>query len=128
MDVNDASAASLGSTPLRGASLPIGWHNLYFTLDGYAPYELRAQVTEGNTRFRVALSRTTSVRVTSNAGSSLVVIDGDEVGYTPFEISGLRAGRHAFEVRRTGSQTFRRTLMVRAGAVTTVAAVLRPAP
>lgn len=124
--VDDSAGAPIGTTPMRRVPLQPGWHNLYFSLPGYTTFELRAQVAVGSTNFRAALSRSMGVRVTSNAGSALVVIDGDEVGYTPVEISGLRAGRHTIEVRRDGRPPFRRTVVLRAGVTTAVDAVFEP--
>ncbi len=120
--LDDPSSAPLGRTPLRHVRVATGWHTIYLSLPGFTTYELRAQVVAGSTHFRVGLTMSLSVRVTSHGESALVVIDGNEVGYTPVEVGGLRAGRHAIEVRRPGSEPFRRSVVLRPGPPLEVAA------
>jgi len=123
-EVHIDDSAPIGRTPILAARIAPGWHTLHFALPGYIDYDLRAQIGAGHDSVRIALVRAATLSITSMPTHSTVSLDGSDVGESPIEIGGLRAGVHRVEVHATGHATFSRDVTLRGGATTRIRADL----
>jgi hypothetical protein len=109
--VDDQTAEPMGRTPVT-LKLPPGPHIIFVDKPGHRPGQRRV-VLRGDERRRlsVPLERlpppTGTLQVSANVVGALVVLDGRNVGITPFLRRDVRAGTHRIVVHAKGYRLFR---------------------
>ena len=109
----------VGASPLaRPVLVPSGPHRLEVRREGFMTEHRRVVVVAGRERVEeVALieqARLGPIRVFSNVEGAAVVIDGDEVGATPYR-SVLAEGPHSVEARADGYRSASQGVTIEAG-------------
>jgi len=110
-----------GEGPVRELRLDPGQHNVRVEAEHHEPEAITIAVVDGE---RVQRSVTlahlpeptgpATLRVTSAVAGASILVDGVEVGQGTY-VDELEAGEHVVEVRASGHQPFRRTLLLSAG-------------
>ena len=119
-----------GKTPLLLPNIHLGRHQIRFSAPGHLPKVIEAEVPD-----RVPVLVKT--RLDSDAGRLIVetkppgaqvVLNGAELGQTPFRQPRLPAGRHVLDLTLAGYTPYREEFVVKAGVEHKVNIVLTPLP
>lgn len=121
---SDAEGADLGVTPSK-LELPVGEHRLTFSAPGYVEQSRLVVVREGqNPDFFVKLSREAStvsvLSVKGNPAGARVLLDGVELGRSPFSHPDISPGTHAIDVSAAGYEPWHGRVAFEPGAATRV--------
>ncbi len=134
VSVIDASGATVasGSLPFR-QEVPPGDYELMLRATRFAPWRGLARVTANETTSEMidanALpAATASMTVTGNETGSVILVDDEEVGFTPAVVPNLTVGPHTLEVRAEGRVPWRGEVDLRSGERSWVTATLQPPP
>jgi hypothetical protein len=122
-----------GRTPLTLENLPPGSYRLKVILEGYEDWErsvvVRAGVITSVMAELTALPPPTgSLSITSRPEGAEVYLDDDFRGRTPLTLEELVPGSYRLKVTLEGYQEWGRTVVVRAGVITSVIAELTALP
>ena len=95
---------ALGTTPLEEVEVAAGVHELVISADRYAPHSMSVEVLGGGERqsFEVTLSPLWAVvSIDSRPAGASVLLDGREIGVTPFETEFMQ-GSYALTLTHDG--------------------------
>ncbi len=119
-----------GKTPLLLPNFPLGRHQFRFSAPGYLPKVVEAEVPD---RTPVLVR----ARLDSDAGrlsvetkpvGAQVVLNGADLGQTPFKQPRLPAGQHVLELALAGHHPYREEFTVKPGVEHKVNVTLTPLP
>jgi hypothetical protein len=126
-----------GVTATTVGNLQNGEHQVTLRLAGYQDWTGTVQVKGGATTtitptlVPVGQALTGDLRISSKPPGGTVYLDGDYQGTTPadehLELTGIAPGRHTLSIRLTNFQDYQETVIVTAGQITVISAVLTPA-
>lgn len=126
-----------GVTATTVGNLQNGEHQVTLRLAGYqdwtgsVPVKGGATTTITPTLAPVGQALTGDLQVSSRPPGGSVFLDGDFRGITPanehLEITGITPGRHTLSIQLPNFQDYQETVIVTAGQITAVSAVLPPA-
>ncbi|MGH9337606.1 MAG: PEGA domain-containing protein, partial [Vicinamibacteria bacterium] len=106
----------VGTTPHKASGLAPGSYRVKVEKAGYAPFEQRVEVAAERRVVRAELvAALASLRVETNVPGARVLLDGEERGTTPLELSNLSPGRHQLEVSADGYETRTETVELESG-------------
>jgi hypothetical protein len=118
----------LGLTPFSRSGLVPGSYSLRVEKEGYAPWDKVVTVFPGRystwTASLTPLNGFLSVR--SSPSHAMVILDGEERGFTPLTLSGIPAGPHQVTVSKEGYRTEDRPAQVAGGDITLLLVNLAP--
>ena len=136
-DVNDAEVWIDGNlqtakTPSRFDKIAIGPHIVEVRKDPAMPWKQQVNVekdkvatVQGELKATIAGPGGT-LRVLSNVEGARAYIDGKDVGETPVDIKGIKAGEHLIEVKAPGHVAAERRVTVNAGSTEVLKLELQP--
>jgi len=116
--------ARLGTVPQEKELSP-GEHFVVVSKVGYATVEQKILVEAGKPQtLTVKLLAVGGARFLSNPTGSRVLIDGKEIGVTPYEAKDIEVGEHFVTISRKGYYDFEQALKIEGGKVSVVNASL----
>jgi serine/threonine protein kinase len=122
-----------GRTPLTLENLPPGSYRLKVILEGYEDWErsvvVRAGVITSVTAELTTLPPPTgSLSITSRPEGARVYLEDDFRGHTPLTLERIAPGSYELNVTLEGYEDWERSVVVRAGVITSVTAELTVLP
>jgi len=120
-DVADAdvflNGERVGKAPYKATGLTPGKYSVKVEKAGYTTFEKRVDLGTKQQVVRAKLAAAlATLRVQANVPGAKVVLDGEERGTTPLELSNVPPGRHEIVVSAEGYETRTETLEVEGGA------------
>jgi hypothetical protein len=106
----------VGTTPYKASDLTPGKYSVKVEKAGYTSFERRVDVASKPRVVRAKLvAEPATLRVEANVSGAKVVLDGEERGTTPLELSNVPPGRHELVVSADGFETRTEILEVESG-------------
>ncbi len=106
----------VGTTPYKASDLTPGKYSVKVEKAGYKSFEKRVDLGSKQLVVRAKLvAALATLRVEANVPGAKVMLDGDERGTTPLELSNVSPGRHVLAVSAEGYETHTETLEVESG-------------
>ena len=106
----------VGTTPYKASDLTPGKYSVKVEKAGYTAFEKRVDLGSKQQVVRAKLvAALATLRVEANVAGAKVVLDGEERGKTPLELSNVSPGRHELAVSADGYETRTETLEVESG-------------
>jgi len=106
----------VGTTPYKASDLTPGKYSVKVEKAGYTAFEKRVDLGSKQQVVRAKLvAALATLRVEANVAGAKVVLDGEERGTTPLELSNVSPGRHELAVSADGYETRTETLEVESG-------------
>ncbi|MGH7598644.1 MAG: serine/threonine-protein kinase, partial [bacterium] len=101
----------VGSTPYQDRNLSPGRYQLVLSLDGYENYSTIIVVRAGKiTPMTLLLKKVSAVvgrlSVKSTPDGATILLDGQEIGMTPYQSNNVAAGAHQILLRKKGYQDY----------------------
>ncbi len=120
----------IGTTPIENYKLPIGFHTVRVTKEGYSSSIQNITVEPGKElRITANLSSIYAfLNVYSEVQGANVYLDGQPIGKTPIEEYKLPAGNHTLKVKVEGYKVFSQNITVEPAKTLTINATLVPLP
>lgn len=138
---------SAGMSPRVLRNLPFGAHVVRVTLSGYVAQERKVTMTAARPVLRIDITlrkavaakppasgtaretkpgaeQGSTIAFTTRPAGARVILDGKDVGLTPFTMSRVEPGRHKIEIRLSGYRPWSTSITVTAGKPQRVAASL----
>ncbi|MCI0694715.1 protein kinase [candidate division KSB1 bacterium] len=107
---------SAGSTPYRNSNLSPGRHQLVLRLEGYENYSTTIVVSAGKiTPVTAPLKKAAAVSqlsVNSTPDGATLLLDGQEIGTTPYQSNNVAVGAHQIVLRKTGYRDYSASVTV----------------
>lgn len=121
---SETGGAELGVTPTK-LELPVGEHRLVFSAPGYVDQSRVIVVREGqNPDLSVKLSREAStvsvLSISGNPAGARVLLDGVEVGRSPFSYPDVSPGSRALNISAAGYEPWQGRVAFEPGAATRI--------
>lgn len=115
-DIADANFFATGTTPFNAQGLTAGKYVAVFSSDLAPNVTRRFEIRQGmlNPPVRAVFDTLGSISVGLTSGWGLVLVDGQERGETPIEVSSLRVGLRSVDVVLESGDTLTRSVTVRA--------------
>jgi len=128
--VDDREIGAYGVTPV-GLQLPTGGHHLWIEKPGYETIEqdIELEIGGDDPPLVIDLERVSygRLRVVSNVRGARVLVDGEQVGVTPFQ-GDVDAGVRKVKIEADGMKAWEEEVDIQRGQETPVRVRLRPAP
>ena len=106
----------VGTTPYKASDLTPGKYSVKVEKAGYTSFEKRVDLGSKQLVVRAKLvAAFATLRVEANVPGAKVLLDGEERGTTPLELSNVSPGRHELAVSADGYETKTETLEVESG-------------
>ena len=106
----------VGTTPYKASDLTPGKYSVKVEKAGYTSFEKRVDLGSKQLVVRAKLvAAFATLRVEANVPGAKVLLDGEERGTTPLELSNVSPGRHELAVSADGYETRTETLEVESG-------------
>ncbi|MDP6924569.1 MAG: PEGA domain-containing protein [Candidatus Scalindua sp.] len=117
----------VSTTPDTITHATIGIHEIEVKMEGHAEWKKKINVKQGK---EIALNAvlhpvTGSVRLESEPTGAVIIIDGEDVGKTPEDITGLSPGKHEVEMRLEGYDSSVQMIKVKNGKESLFSATLQ---
>ncbi|MBI1984111.1 MAG: PEGA domain-containing protein [Acidobacteria bacterium] len=120
----DGKSDPAWTTPYAFSQLPVGWHVVEISIEGYQDLRHTLEVTEGgaatfaaNLIEQAPAAASAMVTVTSNVSGANITLDGQShpTWLTPYTFSDLAMGEHKIVVSKKGYHDAPQTLTVEGG-------------
>lgn len=106
----------VGTTPYKASDLTRGKYSVKVEKAGYTSFEKRVDLGSKPQVVRAKLvAALATLRVEANVTGAKVLLDGEDRGTTPLELSNVSPGRHVLSVGADGYETKTETLEVESG-------------
>ncbi len=107
----------VGTTPDILKSVEIGAHEVEVKMEGFEEWKKTLKVKKGKEfALNVALQLNTgSVNIEGDPSEIRVLFDGNDVGMTPVNLTGIKIGIYDVELQKEGYVSCKKTLKVKAG-------------
>ena len=106
----------VGTTPYKASDLTPGKYSVKVEKAGYTSFEKRVDLGSKQQVVRAKLvAALATLRVEANVAGAKVLLDGEDRGTTPLELSNVSPGRHVLAVSADGYETRTETLEVESG-------------
>jgi hypothetical protein len=136
----------VGTSPRIVRKLPLGAHVVRVALSGYVAQERKVTISASRPAVPITItlrktaakeavsaparetapgaSQVSAIDFVSRPAGARVILDGKDVGVTPFTLNRVAPGRHTIALRRTGFRLWTTSITVDAGKPQRVAASL----
>jgi len=117
----------IGSTPETIKDLKPGMHQVEVRMDGCEDWSESVEViVEKVSEITVLLQKAAgSISARSTPDSALILIDGKEAGTTPATLSSIPIGSHEIEVKLSGHEDWKKSIIVKKDKEISLTAVLQ---
>ena len=106
----------VGTTPYKASGLTPGKYSVKVEKAGYTSFEKRVDLASKQQVVRAKLvAALATLHVEANVAGAKVLLDGEDRGTTPLELSNVSPGRHELAVSADGYETRSETLEVESG-------------
>jgi hypothetical protein len=106
----------VGTTPYKAVDLAPGKHSVRVEKAGFKPFEKGVDLGSKQQVVRAKLlPPPATLRVEANVPGARVLLDGEEKGTTPLELSNVSPGRHEVGVSAEGYESHTETVEVESG-------------
>jgi hypothetical protein len=117
----------VGNTPANITDLVPGKHLVEIRMEGYENWNESVDIEHSKEADLTAVLQqlTGSLNIKSEPSKATIIIDGNEVGDTPANITDLVPGKHLVEVRMEGYEGWSESVIIEPGKKATLTAVLQ---
>ncbi len=105
----------VGTTPYKATDLAPGTHGVRLEKAGYKPWEKRVDLAKQPVVRAKLTAAGATLRVEASVPGARVLLDGEEKGTTPLELSNIAPGRHQLAVSADGYENHSETIEVESG-------------
>jgi hypothetical protein len=105
----------VGTTPYQATDLAPGTHSVRLEKAGYKPWEKRVDLAKQPVVRAKLTAAGATLRVEASVPGARVLLDGEEKGTTPLELSNVAPGRHQLAVSADGYENHTETVEVERG-------------
>ncbi len=120
----------VGNTPVSLTDLEPGKHLIEISMEGYEKWTENIEVSADKENLITAVLRksTASLNIKSEPSNAMIIVDGNEIGNTPVNLTDLEPGKHLVEISMEGYERWTESVEIIPGKVFELTSVLQIIP